>query len=236
MRAFLSQMTPRTYSTIARRRAEYGLGETLPSRRVFSGHIGSMEKALSPVSFKEKLDIVDTIGNPTGYTAPRWYVHLFGLRHNVVRVLLLTEDGKLVLQRRSGQKPGVEGTFDLSAGGHVQCGMGFLSSAKSELEEELGLKMIDLVGETLFPVGPIHPVFVSKPEHYVVNNELTRLFCGRVKSSGLERISFMDGEVSGIFTQELDSAHSLVNSPLAASSFRSSFPVFMQHYSENIFG
>lgn len=91
----------------------------------------------------EWLDVVDDQGNPTGETVERTKAHQKGIRHRTAHVWLMREhQGKveILLQKRSAGKDSHPGCYDISGAGHIPAGVDWLSSARRELLEELGLK------------------------------------------------------------------------------------------------
>lgn len=91
----------------------------------------------------EWLDVVDDQGNPTGETVERTKAHQKGIRHRTAHVWLMREhQGKveILLQKRSAGKDSHPGCYDISSAGHIPAGVDWLSSARRELLEELGLK------------------------------------------------------------------------------------------------
>ena len=92
---------------------------------------------------KERLDIVDALGNPTGETADRKTVHRKGLLHRTAHVWLLRRTPRgtveVLLQRRAPDKDSFPGCWDISSAGHIPAGAEWIPSALRELKEELGL-------------------------------------------------------------------------------------------------
>lgn len=66
-----------------------------------------------------------------------------GLWHRIVRVMLIDETGKLLLQKRA---KGVlsPGCWDFSSSGHVDAGEGYDEAACRELSEELSVREVKL--------------------------------------------------------------------------------------------
>jgi 8-oxo-dGTP pyrophosphatase MutT (NUDIX family) len=62
------------------------------------------------------------------------------LRHRSVAVIVTTNDGRLVVQRRAGTKDLFPGWWDIGAGGVVTAGEARNTSARRELHEELGVE------------------------------------------------------------------------------------------------
>lgn len=64
--------------------------------------------------------------------------HEEGLLHRISVVYLINDKSQILIQKRN------DGRLDHSAAGHVDAGESYLEAAKRELEEELGVKGIDL--------------------------------------------------------------------------------------------
>ncbi len=71
---------------------------------------------------------------------PRREVHLRGLRHRAVHVILFDGRGRLWLQRRALSKDTWPGAWDLAATGHVDVGESYDDAAARELREELNIE------------------------------------------------------------------------------------------------
>jgi isopentenyl-diphosphate delta-isomerase type 1 len=66
------------------------------------------------------------------------------LIHRVVHVLVFTSAGELILQKRSMSKDIQPGKWDTSVGGHCGEDEDYLAAAYREMEEELGIKGVEL--------------------------------------------------------------------------------------------
>ena len=71
------------------------------------------------------------------------------LVHRVAHVLVFNAAGDLLLQKRSVHKDVQPGKWDTSVGGHVDPGENYLQAAYREMEEELGIRGLEL--KTLYP-------------------------------------------------------------------------------------
>lgn len=85
------------------------------------------------------LPIVDGEDRVVG-TAPRRRVHLEGLLHRAVHIVVTDGRGRILLQHRSAEKDSYPGWWDISVGGHVDPGEEYAGAARRELEEELGIR------------------------------------------------------------------------------------------------
>lgn len=87
---------------------------------------------------EELLPVVDEGDRVIG-TAPRRRVHLEGLRHRAVHIVVCDGRGRVLLQHRSPRKDSFPGWWDISVGGHVDPGEQYDEAARRELAEELGI-------------------------------------------------------------------------------------------------
>lgn len=178
---------------------------------------------------EEWLDVVRPDGESYGWSAPRWFCHLVGLRHRVVYVYLTTPQGLLALQMRAHTKPEWPSLFDTTVAGHVKAGHGWEEGVWAEIEEELGLAVED--GERWLAEGRLEPI--GGYERYGVddglppyrNRQVNRVFVGTLTAWGLAHVRFADGEVGGLYLCRPEEAHRMVMTDvLVAPGLRRSFP------------
>ena len=86
----------------------------------------------------ELFDVVDEHDRPIA-VEPRGVVHSRGLRHRAVHLFVFNARGELFLQKRSPWKDRHPGQWDSSASGHLDHGEDYLTAARRELAEELGI-------------------------------------------------------------------------------------------------
>lgn len=87
----------------------------------------------------EKWDILDINGAPTGRVVERRNVRLnHGEYHLVVHIWVVGPDGRVLIQRRSDDRPLMPGEW-AATGGSAVSGEDSLTAAHRELKEELGL-------------------------------------------------------------------------------------------------
>ncbi|MBI2444688.1 MAG: NUDIX domain-containing protein [Candidatus Magasanikbacteria bacterium] len=90
----------------------------------------------------ELLDVLNEKGEPTGEVRSRDECHRLGLRHRVVHIWIITPNGKILIQRRSAQRPERPGEWGVgSAAGHVPHQQTSQQAAAQETQEELGLSV-----------------------------------------------------------------------------------------------
>lgn len=109
----------------------------------------------------ELFDLCDAGGNVTGRVVERGMAHRYGLPHRTVHIWIIRKrpDGgvDVLLQKRSENKDGYPGCYDISSAGHVRAGDDYMVSALRELSEELGMH----VGEEELRFIGYHQGYVS---------------------------------------------------------------------------
>ncbi len=102
----------------------------------------------------EMIDVLNEhTGEKTGEVILKSEAHKKGIWHGSIHVLIVNNDrSKTLLQKRCADKKLYPNTWDIAVGGHISSGEDDLTSAKRELEEELGLNPetfnIERVGRT----------------------------------------------------------------------------------------
>ncbi len=89
----------------------------------------------------ELFDILDVDGNPTGKTKPRGVPFEEGEYRRVVHIVILSDDGKMLIQQRQFFKSGWAGMWDVTVGGSAGAGENGRVAAQRELKEEIGLDL-----------------------------------------------------------------------------------------------
>ena len=88
----------------------------------------------------EYFDIYDEAGNRIGRALRSECHGNPALLHHTSHVVIFHPDGeRLLLQKRSKNKDIQPGKWDTAVGGHVDCGEDYLTAARRELREELGV-------------------------------------------------------------------------------------------------
>lgn len=90
---------------------------------------------------EELVDVLDyETGEKTGLVISKKEAHKNGLWHSSIHIWIISTDKKrILLQKRCADKNLFPDMWDISVGGHISAGEEPLTSAKRELEEELGL-------------------------------------------------------------------------------------------------
>ncbi|MBR6921628.1 MAG: NUDIX domain-containing protein, partial [Clostridia bacterium] len=87
----------------------------------------------------ELFDILDKDGYPTGKTKPRGIPFAEGEFRRVIHIVILSTDGKMLIQQRQFFKSGYPGQWDVTVGGSALAGETGREAAQRELLEEIGL-------------------------------------------------------------------------------------------------
>lgn len=106
----------------------------------------------------ELVDILDVNGNFTGKTAMKSEAHRNGWFHPTVHVWFYTKKGGVLIQQRAKNKDTHPLLWDVSVAGHVEAGESVESSALREIQEEIGLTVLE---HMLEKIG----VFKSEHQH-----------------------------------------------------------------------
>lgn len=118
----------------------------------------------------EMIDVLDeNTGEKTGEVISKSEAHKTGIWHGSIHVLIVNNDkSKTLLQKRCAEKKLYPNTWDIAVGGHISAGEDDITSAKRELEEELGLnsdelkiEKVDRITEKLVNNGVISNEYVS---------------------------------------------------------------------------
>jgi len=122
----------------------------------------------------ELLDIVNdediVIGQEMRSTA-----HQLGLQHRGVHVFLFTQDGKMLVQKRSADRAASPSALDCSVSEHVKAGESYLDAAVRGLKEEMGADGVE-----------IKPLVKFKMNYGINDNEISTLYEGIVNPEKME--------------------------------------------------
>ncbi len=146
---------------------------------------------------EEDFDIVDDDDVVIGQER-RSVVHQKGLLHRGVHVWLFAPDGKLLIQRRSDDRPTAPGSLDCSVSEHVKAGEDYLSAAQRGLKEELGVEGIDL-----------RLVVKFKMNYGPNDNEISELFQGKLAARA--GVHFDPVEVESVMFAAIDELQRWLN-------------------------
>lgn len=146
------------------------------------------------------LDLYSESGEALGQTASRDHAHTEGLWHRTVHVWVQNPQGQVLLQQRSNLKDTNPGLWDVSAAGHISAGQSTIDAALRELEEELGLVILEDELRPLFTVKHVYRspdgtiMDYEHQEVFLVQKEvkLTELLCDPAEVQAVAWISVED--------------------------------------------
>lgn len=144
----------------------------------------------------EIIDIVNNNDNVIGQEL-RSVAHRHGLQHRGVNILLITPERRLIVQQRSKQQETFPNALDCSVSEHVKAGESYQQAAKRGLQEELGIR--DLQIKSLIKL---------KMEYSPNDFEICILYEGRVDP---KLIHFDPLEVKNVTSYQLDELVELIH-------------------------
>ena len=112
----------------------------------------------------ELIDLYDRERRPLGKTIVRGETLPEGTYRIVVHVIIIDNDGRMLIQRRHPEKDSWPGAWDVTVGGWVDSGETSLQAGERELMEELGINL-SLGNERPVMTMNAGPVF---DDYYVV--------------------------------------------------------------------
>lgn len=95
------------------------------------------------------LNKCDENGNIIG-SISRTDVHMTGDWHQAIHIYLINKKSQILMQLRAKNKDIAPDVWDISVGGHIDFGENSVSTARRELEEELGISSSEDEFEYLF--------------------------------------------------------------------------------------
>ena len=113
---------------------------------------------------EEFLEVYSTEGTKTGQKKSKSEIHRKGLFHSTVHVWIFTEEGNILIQKRSKKKELNPGVWDVSVAGHIKFNEDIKKAAKRETLEETGININtkDLLKIGVYRSINIHPTAIDK--------------------------------------------------------------------------
>lgn len=161
---------------------------------------------------EELFPLVDTDGNVIGKATRRECHSGSKMLHPVVHLHLISDNGKLYLQKRSELKDIQPGKWDTAVGGHVDYGEDVISALRREAREELGLsgfnptKLTPYIFESSVERELINPFVVYCQEDLYIVPDPEEISEGRFwsKSEIEEQLG------KGVFTPNFESEYKII--------------------------
>ena len=113
---------------------------------------------------EEFLEVYSPEGTKTGQKKSKSEIHRKGLFHSTVHVWIFTEEGNILIQKRSKKKELNPGVWDVSVAGHIKFNENIKKAAKRETLEETGININtkDLLKIGVYRSVNIHPTAIDK--------------------------------------------------------------------------
>ena len=113
---------------------------------------------------EEFLEVYSPEGTKTGQKKSKSEIHRKGLFHSTVHVWIFTEEGNILIQKRSKKKELNPGVWDVSVAGHIKFNENIKKAAKRETYEETGININtkDLIKIGVYKSVHIHPTVIDK--------------------------------------------------------------------------
>ena len=114
----------------------------------------------------EYLDIVDENDNVIG-KEDRDKIYSKGQKnYRTVNILIINDEGKILIQKRTSNRRVFPNRYDFSAAGHLNVGENYIAASYRELKEELGI------------TTPLSEIMYFNPMEHAVNS-FKKLFIGK---------------------------------------------------------
>lgn len=113
---------------------------------------------------EEFLEVYSSEGTKTGQKKSKSEIHRKGLFHSTVHVWIFTDEGNILIQKRSKKKELNPGVWDVSVAGHIKFNENIKKAAKRETLEETGININtkDLLKIGVYRSINIHPTAIDK--------------------------------------------------------------------------
>ena len=113
---------------------------------------------------EEFLEVYSPEGTKTGQKKSKSEIHRKGLFHSTVHVWIFTDEGNILIQKRSKKKELNPGVWDVSVAGHIKFNENIKEAAKRETLEETGININtkDLLKIGVYRSINIHPTAIDK--------------------------------------------------------------------------
>ena len=152
---------------------------------------------------EEFLEVYSPEGTKTGQKKSKSEIHRKGLFHSTVHVWIFTEEGNILIQKRSKKKELNPGVWDVSVAGHVKFNENIKKAAKRETLEETGININtkDLLKIGVYRCINIHPTAIDK--------EFFHTFILKIDKNSIN-LDFKNNEVDDLKFISIEEMESLI--------------------------
>ena len=152
---------------------------------------------------EEFLEVYSPEGTKTGQKKSKSEIHRKGLFHSTVHVWIFTEEGNILIQKRSKKKELNPGVWDVSVAGHIKFNENIKEAAKRETLEETGININtkDLLKIGVYRSINIHPTAIDK--------EFFHTFILKIDKNSIN-LDFKNNEVDDLKFISIEEMESLI--------------------------
>ena len=152
---------------------------------------------------EEFLEVYSPEGTKTGQKKSKSEIHRKGLFHSTVHVWIFTEEGNILIQKRSKKKELNPGVWDVSVAGHIKFNENIKEAAKRETLEETGININtkDLLKIGVYRSINIHPTAIDK--------EFFHTYILKIDKNSIN-LDFKDNEVDDLKFISIEEMESLI--------------------------
>jgi len=118
--------------------------------------------------------------------------HKYGWLHATVHIWFYTNNGQILLQKRSETKIAFPNLWDISVAGHISSGESKISAAIREIQEEIGLKITE---DKLEYIGTFRET--HRHGHYFTDNEVHFVYLAKLDIE-LDQLKIQQEELSAL--------------------------------------
>lgn len=129
-------------------------------------------------------ELIDILNNDGSFqkVASKSEAHKYGWLHASVHIWFYTSDGNLLFQKRSSNKKVFPNLWDVSVAGHIGAGEKPIASAIREIQEEIGIDIIESELQFITSYREFHEHSSELKDHEIhytyicqLNTELSKL-------------------------------------------------------------
>ena len=152
---------------------------------------------------EEFLEVYSPEGTKTGQKKSKSEIHRKGLFHSTVHVWIFTEEGNILIQKRSKKKELNPGVWDVSVAGHIKFNENIKKAAKRETLEETGININtkDLLKIGVYKSINIHPKAIDK--------EFFHTYILKIDKNSID-LDYKNNEVDDLKFISIDEMESLI--------------------------
>lgn len=146
--------------------------------------------------------------------------HKNGWFHASVHIWFYTDDGQLLLQKRSPDKIAFPDLWDISVAGHISAGEDAITSALRETEEEIGLTISE---SDLLMIGD----FKEKHQHRsdFIDNEIYHIYIGKLLVD-LNQLKIQEEELTALKLISIEDFKKALSKPDSGKFYVPHYPAY----------